>query len=253
MRSPTLGESVVVLLSQKSHVTCLSVTSSISQPPAIDAAMHVHVHVVPWPPVSREAVVADIVVPTLVTVEAGSELPEMSAELVNTLETLSEIEWCALFGRCSVEPNWIYIYMGIEWRKTALKRLTLKHIKNSSDYSTAQQCQWIRDLHEEGIEPHPGPPMTRRILCKNLDGGISTPAEFEKFLSGILREHKQSPLAAVCVQEHNLAKSKMSWYLRRAGDRKILFLAKHAPSGLQPPRSSAQRHGDGDSHSLRGD
>ena len=46
------------------------------------------------------------------------------------------------------------------------------------EYSTV--AQWIRDLHEEGIEPHPGPNPS--FVSKNVRG-ISAVKEFSRLLS----------------------------------------------------------------------
>ena len=54
----------------------------------------------------------------------------------------------------------------------------------------------MRDLHSEGIEPHPGP----RFITKNVNG-ISDLKVWEITLFNIMREHKKSPIGAIFLQE----------------------------------------------------
>ena len=61
---------------------------------------------------------------------------------------------------------------------------------------------WVRDLTEEGIEPHPGP----GIVCQNVDGLSS---RLRNCLSSIIRIHQKSPIFAACIQEHHLTRAKI--------------------------------------------
>ena len=61
----------------------------------------------------------------------------------------------------------------------------------------------MRDLTEEGIEPHPGP----GIVCQNVDG-LSD--RLHTCLLSILRIHQKSPIFAACLQEHHLARAKIA-------------------------------------------
>ena len=58
---------------------------------------------------------------------------------------------------------------------------------------------WIRDLTEEGIEPHPGP----RYISKNLNG-MADRARMDAVFRRIRHEHNRDPITAVFLQEHNL-------------------------------------------------
>jgi PAS domain-containing protein len=70
---------------------------------------------------------------------------------------------------------------------------------------------WIRDLTEEGVEPHPGP----GLVCQNIDGVSSISASqsasenFRLLILSILRLHKKEPILAACVQEHHLKRTKI--------------------------------------------
>ena len=56
---------------------------------------------------------------------------------------------------------------------------------------------WLRDLHEEGIEPHPGP----TFYSQNIDSLLS---RANPTLRRIAALHKYSPIAAVAIQEHQV-------------------------------------------------
>ena len=60
---------------------------------------------------------------------------------------------------------------------------------------------WIRDVHEEGIEPHPGP----AVYCKNVDG---LNARFEDAMYRISQSHARKPMYAFLLQEHHLTANK---------------------------------------------
>ena len=135
--------------------------------------------------------------------------------------TRPPLEGCMLYSGTEL-PRWI----SIASLRPKQRRGVYEMHKSPEQYGCAHN--WIRNLNEEGIEPHPGPPNPR-FLCKNLDGGVKSMADFERFLSTILREHKSAPLGAVLLQEHNLPKNLQTYYMQRAAQRKVLFLAKHAP------------------------
>ena len=222
----------------------LDIPSSPCYPPAVVPSV-VSAHAAFLPPVLREDMSA-------LPVVEGTFLKEVQPVSVRLERNVSPVgfdkaHWNYItlylkYGQCHALHTWFTLAMGEGWRKKALKKLHLKTMHTSTDYATAQG--WIRDLHEEGIEPHPGPPTSKRIICKNLDGKVSKNAEFERFMNAIMREHKLDPLAAVCVQEHNLPKTQMNYYHRRAGQRKILFLAKHAPP-RDPDHPDRARKGTG--------
>ena len=64
-------------------------------------------------------------------------------------------------------------------------------------YPTA--TAWVRDLTEEGIEPHPGP----RYLSKNVNS-VQGDGKLFQMLHSIQREHTRTPITAVFVQDHRL-------------------------------------------------
>ena len=63
----------------------------------------------------------------------------------------------------------------------------------------------MRDLTEEGIEPHPGP----GIVCQNVDG-LSDRLPGTACLLSILRIHQKSPIFAAYLQEHHLTRAKIA-------------------------------------------
>jgi len=68
-------------------------------------------------------------------------------------------------------------------------------------WSALAHTVWIRDLHEEGIEPHPGP----SALSKNIDG---LTARFSEVMHRISTRHKSAPIQVVLLQEHHLTSSR---------------------------------------------
>ena len=62
-------------------------------------------------------------------------------------------------------------------------------------YPTA--TAWVRDLTEEGIEPHPDP----RYLSKNVNS-VQGDGKLFQMLHSIQREHTRTPITAVFVQDH---------------------------------------------------
>ena len=112
--------------------------------------------------------------------------------------------------------------------------------------SHVQQC-WVRDLHEEGIEPHPGP----SYITKNVNG-ISDLTKWEQILFNIEREHKKHPIGAIFLQEiriGNTTKHKLM-----ALEHKIYMLAhtnvrnpKTGGTAILIPQDSIERK-DKESH-----
>ena len=80
---------------------------------------------------------------------------------------------------------------------------------------------WIRDVHEEGIEPHPGP----RFITKNLDG-VNDKKHFERIIIKIKHEHTRDPITAIFLQEHKLKAMNAGYHKALATQYGfILFLA----------------------------
>ena len=116
---------------------------------------------------------------------------------------------------------------------------------------------WVRDLTEEGIEPHPGPPKAR-VLSKNING-LSD--RYEDALYLISQEHKRHPILAVFLQEHHLTReayeSKQVFAVaKRLG---LLYIQAHMPSSDQKggtaiiiPHDSLQpRKDEGRDHAIQ--
>ena len=85
---------------------------------------------------------------------------------------------------------------------------------------------WVRDVHEEGIEPHPGP----SALSKNVDG---LSERFGDAMYRISQRHKQKPILVLFLQEHHLTQAKagelrVHTVARTAG---LLYVQAHRPVG----------------------
>ena len=83
----------------------------------------------------------------------------------------------------------------------------------------------MRDLTEEGIEPHPGP----GIVSQNVDG---LTACFDEFVKNVKRIHFTKPILAAMAQEHHLTRDRadaknVEREAERAG---LLLLLNHMPS-----------------------
>ena len=83
---------------------------------------------------------------------------------------------------------------------------------------------WERDLHEEGIEPHPGP----RYISKNINSLKQSGALF-KTLRAIRIESTRTPITAVFIQDHRLPRSYHATAARMARNFNILLVAAYAP------------------------
>ena len=86
---------------------------------------------------------------------------------------------------------------------------------------------WVRDLTEEGIEPHPGP----RFCTKNLDGGLLS-GGFARLIRTITTAHTRKPFIAVAFQEHQLdaAKTRLVDPVTTADRLGVLWLQADAPN-----------------------
>ena len=99
-------------------------------------------------------------------------------------------------------------------------------INNTSDGQPVCHM-WVRDLTEEGIEPHPGP---GRVLGKNLNGAQGE-NKLWRLLKNINREHASSPIAAFMAQEHHLRAEDREDHQRIAHFHRILAIISYPPSG----------------------
>ena len=77
---------------------------------------------------------------------------------------------------------------------------------------------WIRDLSEEGIEPHPGP----GIISQNIDGLV---ARLDFFLRSLTSTHRPAPILAALIQEHHLtAKRAHELKVTQKADKQVFSL-----------------------------
>ena len=83
---------------------------------------------------------------------------------------------------------------------------------------------WLRDLTEEGIEPHPGP----RYLSKNVNSVLGKGKLFD-LLKRIRNESTRTPITAVFIQDHRLPSSRQDQIERMAKDQNLLAITGHAP------------------------
>jgi hypothetical protein len=74
-------------------------------------------------------------------------------------------------------------------RRQIRRRPRPPHRGSPREAYTRLNC-WIRDLNEEGIEPHPGP----RMISKNVNG--MSKAVYQ-YLKSISEEHRHNPITAV--------------------------------------------------------
>ena len=97
-------------------------------------------------------------------------------------------------------------------------------VLNTKDSLTVSQ--WVRDLTEEGIEPHPGPNPS--FVSKNVRG-ISAAKEFGRLLRHAQARFTKDPnLHAIMIQETNIrGKEKIEEYKKVAARAKILMIGGH--------------------------
>ena len=140
--------------------------------------------------------------------ESGGELHTTGCERIHVTSTASMISvlssgWPVMSPTCTMT--------------VAMRRV----------YNFACACIWIRDVHEEGIEPHPGPPA--RVLSKNLNG-VQGPNKLWKFLRTLSNEHKKAPIFACMVQEHNLKSEDREEHQKTARFFRILAVISYSAS-----------------------
>ena len=83
---------------------------------------------------------------------------------------------------------------------------------------------WQRDLHAEGIEPHPGP----RYVSKNLNG-IQGKGKLYNTLNAIRKESDRNPLTAVFMQDHRLNPSRAREVRNTAHNLKLAVVTAFSP------------------------
>ena len=92
--------------------------------------------------------------------------------------------------------------------------------RNIAKCSAGRQCSWIRDLTEEGIEPHPGP----RYITKNING-FNDPKRRDTLWRTINLENKKQQIKAIYIQEHHMKKTTAETAEKEARSYRILFIA----------------------------
>ena len=92
--------------------------------------------------------------------------------------------------------------------------------------SYPRACVWIRDVNEEGIEPHPGP----RVMCKNLNG-VQGENKYWRFMRRLSVEHKNFPILACLTQEHHLKSSDRERHQQVAHFFRFLAIINYEPGG----------------------
>ena len=83
---------------------------------------------------------------------------------------------------------------------------------------------WVRDLTEEGIEPHPGP----RYLSKNVNSVLKK-GKLYNFLKRIRNESTRTPITAVFIQDHRLPRAQRDRIESMAKGLKLLAITSHSP------------------------
>ena len=98
---------------------------------------------------------------------------------------------------------------------------------SNTEYSTV--AQWARDLHEEGIEPHPGPGP---IFVNMNVRGLSAPRKFNNFIFAVRNHAKKHRDAHVyfMIQSHNIrGDERMQKYKKIADRYGYLMAGGHIP------------------------
>ena len=65
---------------------------------------------------------------------------------------------------------------------------------------------WVRDVHEEGIEPHPGPPQCASVIASKNVNGIASGNKLYQTINSVIQHGDQ--LTAMLIQDHKLSKAK---------------------------------------------
>ena len=83
---------------------------------------------------------------------------------------------------------------------------------------------WVRDLTEEGIEPHPGP----RAISKNLNG-VKSKGKLYRLLKAVRTESNRDPIMAVALQDHRLSPSQKLEINQKAKNQRLLPIVAFGP------------------------
>ena len=104
-------------------------------------------------------------------------------------------------------------------RRQIRRRPRPPHRGSPREAYTRLNC-WIRDLNEEGIEPHPGP----RMISKNVNG--MSKAVYQ-YLKSISEEHRHNPITAVFIQDHKIASTKAADVSKIAARLRLVIVMAH--------------------------
>ena len=104
-------------------------------------------------------------------------------------------------------------------------RKRMKRAREALAAIVRQAAVWVRDLTEEGIEPHPGP----RYLSKNINS-VHGKGKLHNMLKRIRRESTRTPITAAFIQDHRLHKSRAAEIESMARGMRMLAIAAHAPA-----------------------
>ena len=139
--------------------------------------------------------------------------------------------------RCGTAAQHMYTVRTENELKNSIKKRDPNISENSGRLTSSEPqpahaidggSHWIRDLHEEGIEPHPGP---HRILFKNVNG-LQSSNKLHKFLLAVRAEHRDGSIAATLVAEHNLARDQQLHHQKAANHHRVLLIVSYQPKAL---------------------
>ena len=97
-------------------------------------------------------------------------------------------------------------------------------VLRASEQAVPQSDVWVRDVTEEGIEPHPGP----RYLSKNVNSVLKKGKLFN-YLKRIRNESTRTPITAVFIQDHRLPRSQRAQIEQMAKGQGLLAITNHSP------------------------
>ena len=106
-------------------------------------------------------------------------------------------------------------------------RTARKHVQRAKRNLAAAvrtAVEWLRDLTEEGIEPHPGP----RYLSKNINS-VHGKGKLYTMLKKIRNESTRTPITAAFIQDHRLSSTRAAEIESLARGMKMLAITAHAP------------------------
>ena len=110
-------------------------------------------------------------------------------------------------------PKYGKIHTHVEW-----------HTSAGETHPVGTVSVWVRDVNEEGIEPHPGP----RYLSKNINS-IQGKGKLFQALRAIRRESDRDPITATFIQDHRLPPTRRREIASTAAGQNLLVLTAHAP------------------------